>query len=63
MIMQVVVGCSGITSYEPRNTREEGPEKGIFTGSEGEFIIYRKVDDQETGSTTDKNTDETTGQP
>jgi len=32
-------GCSGITPYQPRNNREEGPEKGAFTGSKGEFVI------------------------
>jgi hypothetical protein len=34
-----VTGCSGITPYQPRNNREEGPEKGVFTGSKGEFVI------------------------
>lgn len=27
--------------YEPRNAREEGPEKGLLTESDGEFVIYR----------------------
>ena len=35
----VIVGCSGIEPYEPRNNREEGPEKGLFTGSQGEWVI------------------------
>lgn len=35
----LVAGCSGVTPYQPRNHREEGPEKGIFSGSEGEFVI------------------------
>lgn len=35
----LIAGCSGITPYQPRNQREEGPEKGIFTGSRGEFVI------------------------
>ena len=34
-----LTGCSGITPYQPRNNREEGPEKGAFTGSKGEFVI------------------------
>ena len=38
----IVAGCGGIKPYEPRNNREEGPEKGLFTGSEGEFVILRK---------------------
>ena len=41
----VIFGCAGIQPYEPRDNREEGPEKGIFTGSEGEFVIFRKADE------------------
>lgn len=33
------MGCSSITPYQPRNNREEGPERGVFTGSKGEFVI------------------------
>ena len=54
----VIFGCSGIEPYEPRNHREEGPEKGLFTGSEGEFVIFRKADQPETGSETSKKSDE-----
>ena len=46
----VIAGCAGIEPYEPRDNREEGPEKGLFTGSEGEFVIFRKADEPETGS-------------
>jgi hypothetical protein len=35
----LAAGCSGITPYHPRNHREEGPERGIFTGSKGEVVI------------------------
>ncbi len=35
-----VAGC-GMEPYEPRNNREEGPERGLFTGEEGEFVIFR----------------------
>ena len=55
----VIFGCSGIEPYEPRNNREEGPEKGLFTGSEGEFVIFRKADEPETGSEASKRSDET----
>ena len=37
-------GCAGMKPYEPRNNREEGPKKGLFTGSQGEFVILRKVE-------------------
>ena len=38
-----LAGCSGVTPYEPRNNREEGPENGLFSGAGGEFVIYSKV--------------------
>jgi hypothetical protein len=55
----LVTGCAGIKPYEPRNYREEGPERGLFTGSEGEFVIFRKADEPETGSEAGKRSDET----
>ena len=39
LLCLLVYGCSGITPYQPRNNREEGPERGIFTGPQGEFVI------------------------
>jgi len=39
LLCLLVSGCSSITPYQPRNNREEGPERGIFTGSKGEFVI------------------------
>lgn len=33
-------GCSGITpDGELRNNREEGTEKGLFSGPDGEFVL------------------------
>ena len=45
----VVAACAGYKPYTPRNDREEGPESGIFTGSEGEWVIYgkKKSDEKE----------------
>ena len=40
LALLAVAGC-GMEPYEPRNAREEGPEKGLFTESEGEFVIFR----------------------
>ena len=54
----VIFGCFGIKPYEPPNNREEGQEKGLFTGSEGEFVIFRKADEPETGSEASKKSDE-----
>jgi hypothetical protein len=59
LVALLVVGCAGIKPYEPRDNREEGMEKGLFTGSEGEFVIFRKVDEPETGSEAGKKSDET----
>ena len=59
VVLLVVAGCAGIKPYEPRDNREEGPEKGLFTGSEGEFVIFRKADEPETGSEASKKSDET----
>ena len=39
LIVVVMAGCAGIKPYDPPNHREEGPEKGLFTGSEGEWVI------------------------
>ena len=39
LMVVVMVGCAGIEPYEPRNNREEGPATGLFTGSQGEWVI------------------------
>ena len=59
LVALLVNGCAGIEPYEPRDDREEGPKKGLFTGSEGEWVIYRKADDPETGNEAIKSSDET----
>ena len=35
----VIAGCAEIQPYSPPNHREEGPAKGLFTGSQGEWVI------------------------
>ena len=50
----LLAGCAGIEPYEPRDTREEGMEKGLISGAEGEFVIFRKADVPETDSESDK---------
>ena len=59
LVALLFTGCAGISPYEPRDTREEGPEKGLFTGSKGEFVIFKKEDEPETGSEAGKRSDET----
>jgi hypothetical protein len=41
LLLALLARCAGMEPYEPRNNREEGPEKGLFTGDEGEFVIFR----------------------
>jgi hypothetical protein len=60
LVALLVTGCAGIKPYEPRDYREEGPERGIFSGSEGEFIIFRKGYEPETGSEAGKRPNEAT---
>ena len=55
----LVIGCAGIEPYEPHNNREEGPQKGLFTGAEGEFVIFRTTDASQTGDEIDKGSDGT----
>jgi hypothetical protein len=56
----IIAGCAGIEPYEPRNNREEGPEKGLFTGSGGEWVIVgpkKPETDKEDEEHPDKPTD------
>jgi hypothetical protein len=50
LVALLVTGCAGIKPYKPRDNREEGMERGLFTGSEGAFVILRKADEPETPS-------------
>ena len=56
----LVTGCAGIEPYEPRDYREEGPERGLFSGSDGEFVIYEKVDEPAADSKAGKESNKTT---
>jgi hypothetical protein len=44
LALLVIAGCSGIEPFELTNTREEGPEKGLFSGPGGEFVIHGRAD-------------------
>jgi len=61
----LISGCSGLKPYEPRDHREEGPEKGLFTGSKGEFAIFRKAEEpkKESEDKQNPNEPESTPQP
>jgi hypothetical protein len=58
MVLLLISGCSGITpDGQLRNNREEGPESGLFSGPDGEFVIFspskrgEKKPDPEAGDT------------
>lgn len=38
----LVSACAGLEPFEPRNDRVEGPERGLFSGEAGEFVIFRR---------------------
>jgi hypothetical protein len=40
LVTLLVTGCAGFEPYEPRDHREDGPERGLLSGSDGEFIFY-----------------------
>ena len=54
IVALLFTGCTGIEPYQPRDYREEGMKKGLFSGSEGEFVIFRKAVESETGSEGEK---------
>ena len=55
----LVCGCAGIEPYAPRDHREEGPQKGLFSGSEGEFVLFRKADEPKSDDRAGKGSEET----
>jgi len=60
-VMLMTAGCAEIKPYDPPDYREEPPVHGLLTGSEGEFVIYRKADkpapNSEAGKGADENAD------
>ena len=40
----VLVVCALIQPYEVPNHREDGPQKGLFTGARGEWVILGPKD-------------------
>ena len=59
LVVLLTAGCAGIKPYDPRDYREEGPKRGLFSGSKGEFVIYKKAGEPQTGSEAGKRSDET----
>ena len=50
-----VTACAEFEPYEPRNDRVEGPKQGLFSGEAGEFVIYKKSEEIESGDEENKN--------
>ena len=50
LLVLVISSCSGMEPYAPVNHREEGPESGLFSGSKGDFVIYRKTEEKSVDS-------------
>ena len=50
LMAMVIAGCAGMEPYEYRDNREEGPEKGLFTGSQGEWVIVGPKKTAEVGT-------------
>ena len=58
LALLIFSGCTGIEPLELTNTREEGPEKGLFSGSDGEFVILRRSDEDFAANADEPVTDE-----
>ena len=52
MALSLVTGCKGLEPFEPRDDREQGPEQGLFSGEQGEFVIHRKDQESKTDNKT-----------
>jgi len=59
LALLIFSGCSGIEPLEITNTREEGPERGLFSGADGEFVIHRMADEDVAANAGEITTDET----
>ena len=43
LVAMLVSGCTGMKPYEPRDYREDGMEKGLISGADGAFVIFRRA--------------------
>ncbi len=50
LLLLIISSCSGMEPYAPVNHREEGPESGLFSGPDGDFVIYRKTEEKSVDS-------------
>ncbi len=47
LAIALALTACGMKPYENPNHREEGPESGLFSGPDGEWVLYRKVEPEE----------------
>ena len=57
LLLLVISSCSGMEPYAPVNHREEGPESGLFSGPDGDFVIYRKTEEKSVASDPESDSD------
>ena len=44
-VVLMVAGCAGVSPYDPPAHGEPPPTRGLFSGEDGEFVIYVDLDD------------------
>jgi hypothetical protein len=54
-VILMVAGCAGITPYDPPEYREPPPSRGLFSGADGEFVIYQKAFETDPDSEANEN--------
>lgn len=60
-VLLAMGACSGITpGGNLRNSREEGPEKGLFSGPGGEFVILAPSQASTNGKAVEKGSEKST---
>lgn len=50
----LVAGCTGMTPYDPPEYGEVPRGAGLFTGAEGEFVIYQRTTEADPGANKSK---------
>jgi hypothetical protein len=54
LVTLLLTACAGVEPFEPRDLREEGPERGMLSGADGEFVFYINLDEKESVSVESK---------
>ena len=54
LVTLLLTACAGVEPFEPRDYREEGPERGLLSGADGEFVFYINLDEKGSASVESK---------